>query len=73
MKKINFLLFLSSVFLLWGCRTEIEVANVSASTNIQMSHNKISLASFKQETRMKNFEDIISLRPKKTAGKNEGI
>ena len=75
MKKNNLfktvLLFVFTILFLWSCRQESLYTDTKNNNN-QRAHNKISLNTFKQETKVSKIEEFTVLKNSKPNGKDAG-
>lgn len=75
MKKNNLLktvlLFVFTILFLWSCRQESLYTDTKNNNN-QRVHNKISLNTFKQETKVSKIEEFTVLKNSKPNGKDAG-
>ena len=75
MKKNNLLktvlLLVFTILFLWSCRQESLYTDTKNNNN-QKVHNKISLNTFKQETKVSKIEEFTVLKNSKSNGKDAG-
>ena len=75
MKKNNLLKtvlpFVFTILFLWSCRQESLYTDTKNNNN-QKVHNKISLNTFKQETKVSKIEEFTVLKNSKSNGKDAG-